>query len=85
MRHIEVLTYPSSLLDMTPLKGMLFTSFGGVIGFANGIVTTGQVVDAAILGCAGAGGALVFTLTWAAIKKLRGPAKRLFEYIKKIW
>lgn len=85
MDHIKVLTYPSSALDMTPIKGMLFTSFGGALGVINGLLTTSQLRDTFVLGAAGAAGALTFTLTWALIKKLKGPLKKLGNYIKKIW
>jgi len=77
--------HPNTVFDMTPIKGALFTSVGGCLGFINGLLTTSQMTDTFLLGASGAAGALAFSIVIALLKKTKPWWKKLGNKIVKIW
>ncbi len=78
MEHTKVILH--SPWDMSTQQSAILTSAGGMLSFINGLLSTGQLLDAAMLGAAGALGAFAFSLLVKLLTKLKPLFLRLWQY-----
>lgn len=73
-------------LDITAGQSGLLSTFFGTVVWIKVMITTGDMVNAFVLGFVGAAGALTVTLLVTLFKKTQPPLVRLYKKtIKKIW